>query len=95
MEGGHQQNLSLSKVFLVHVLEVLLVVLSSELVCIEKYNKDLESGVISNECKFLEYRSENNLYLSNEELILLGLELVILLSNNSNLIEVKVIKRIN
>lgn len=91
----HQQNLSLSKVFLVHVLEVLLVVLSSELVCIEKYNKDLESGVISNECKFLEYRSENNLYLSNEELILLGLELVILLSNNSNLIEVKVIKRIN
>lgn len=73
-----------------HVLEVLLVVLSSELVCIEKYNKDLESGVISNECKFLEYRSENNLYLSNEELILLGLELVILLSNNSNLIEVKV-----
>lgn len=78
-----------------HVLEVLLVVLSSELVCIEKYNKDLESGVISNECKFLEYRSENNLYLSNEELILLGLELVILLSNNSNLIEVKVIKRIN
>jgi DNA-directed RNA polymerase len=59
---------------------------------LEYYNNDLKAGKITKDINLSEYCSINNLILDEEELIKLGCDLVVILSNNSNLIELKEIK---
>jgi len=59
---------------------------------LEYYNNDIKSGKISKDLSLCKYCANNNLVLDEDELIKLGSDFVILLSNNSNLIELKEIK---
>jgi len=56
----------------------------------EYYNNDLKSGKIhKGELTLTEYKIKNKLFLGNDQLIQMGFAFVLLLSNNSNFIELK------
>jgi len=58
----------------------------------EYFIKDKNSNKLENNINFHEYCENNNFTLSEEDAIKLGLDLVVLLCNNSNFLELKEIK---